>query len=87
MVLSSQWRSTLPFTLHVVDSNRRIDAFDQMRAKRLTLKLPFDQALRRRTDDHRVGLGQSLNPRGNVRRLAQREQLALFAAADLTNDD
>ena len=57
VVLSCQRRSALPFTLHVVDGNGRIDAFDQMRAKGLTLKLAFDQALRRGADDHRIGFG------------------------------
>ena len=47
----------LSFTLHVVDGNGRIDAFEQMRAKGLTLKLAVDQALRRGADDDCIGFG------------------------------
>ena len=63
------------------------DAFECLGTQVLTLKQAFHQPMRRRTDHHRVRLGQSLDPRGNVRRLAQRQDLALLAAADLADDD
>ena len=36
VVLPAKRRSALPFTLHMVDRDGRVDAFDQMRPKRLT---------------------------------------------------
>ena len=43
--------------------------------------------MRRGADDDGVGFGQPLNPGGDIRRLAQREQLAFFLAADFPHHD
>jgi hypothetical protein len=73
--------------LYVVDGNRRIDAFDEMRAKRLTLELSIEQAPGSSADEDRVGFRQPLHPRGEVRRFSQRQLFRSSARANVANDD
>src|SRR5262245_6257488 len=85
--LPRQECSTLPFTLHVVDGNRRVKAFDQVRAKGLTFELPRKQPLRGRADHDGIRLSYALKTGSAVRRLTQRQLLRAAAGADLANDD
>ena len=64
---------------HLVDRHRRRDAPDGVHAEIAAVEVARDQPVRRRADHHRVGRGQGLQPRGDVRRNADRSVLHTLA--------
>jgi hypothetical protein len=57
---------------HVVDRHRLRDAANALEAELAAVEVARDQPIRRGADHHRVGLGLRLEPRGDVRRDADR---------------
>ena len=71
-----------------VDPDRTVDPPDLLLTERLDLDVPADEMLGGVTDEHLAGFGQALDPRCDVRCLAD-DVVALdpFAAAHLGDDD
>ncbi len=69
-----------------IDRLRRGDATQRVPAEIVAREAPLDQAMRRRADHHGAGLGERFEPRGDVRRFAERELLAAASPADFTDD-
>src|SRR5262249_24555630 len=82
-------KATLRFALtdDPVHRQREGEAFQLLRATVLALEQPLYQAIRRSADNSGIRLGQPLEPRSNVRALAQRTHLAFLTAPNFANND
>ena len=72
---------------HLVDRHRLRDAPDGVKAEIATVEVARDQPVRRRADHHRVGGGQGLQARGDVRRNADRHVLHTLVGSKGTGHD
>ena len=72
---------------HAIERQRGRDPFQFWTTPVFALKQPFDQAIRGCADHYFIGIGHSLHPSGDVRRLAQCELLMTAASADLSDHD
>ena len=68
---------------HLIDGHRLRDAPNGVEAELATVEVARDQPVRRRTDHHRVGGGQGLQARGDVRRNADGRRVAPHPRRDI----
>jgi hypothetical protein len=69
------------------DLEGRGHTFERLGPEIMAGEIPLDEPLRRRTDDHSIGRGQSLEAGRNIRGLAQSELFLPPAATHLAHDD
>src|SRR5690349_1154901 len=71
----------------LMDFKRRSHTFERLDPKGVAGKIPLDEALRRRTDEHRIRRRQSLNPSCNVGGIAQSELFLSPTSTHLPHHD
>ena len=70
---------------HLVYLHRGGDPLESLGAKGTAREIPFDQPMRGRADDHRIGLSDPLHSRSDIRGITQSQLLVSASSPHLTN--